>query len=97
MITAEDDADVDIVMTAISQINTNSNVVIVNSDTDEIVLLIALSPERKNIYFRKDKGGATFSTFIYKIETLIEKYKSSQQLLLFTHALTGCDTSCFMV
>ena len=38
VITAEEDADVDTVMTAINQINTSSNVVVVGSDTDLIVL-----------------------------------------------------------
>ncbi|GBM68342.1 hypothetical protein AVEN_138182-1 [Araneus ventricosus] len=95
VITVED-ADVDIVMTAINKINTSFNVMVVGSDTDLIVLLIALSPGQKNIYFCKEKSGAIHSTVLYKIETLIEKYKNSRQLLLFPHSLTGCDTtSCF--
>lgn len=73
VITAEEDAEVDIVMTAINEISTNSNVVVVGSDTDLITFLIAVAPENKNLYFRKEKGGAICSTANYNIAALIEQ------------------------
>ncbi|GBO42939.1 hypothetical protein AVEN_161315-1 [Araneus ventricosus] len=80
LITAEEDADVDIVMTAINKINTRSNVMVVGSYTDLSVLLIALSPGQKNIYFCKEKNGVIHSTVLHKIETMIEKYKNNKLL-----------------
>ncbi|GBM40152.1 hypothetical protein AVEN_100565-1 [Araneus ventricosus] len=71
VITAEEDADVDIVLTAINKINTSSNVMVVGSDTDLIVLWIALSPGQKKNFVKK-KSGAIHSTVLHKIETLIE-------------------------
>ncbi|KAJ8880832.1 hypothetical protein PR048_017303 [Dryococelus australis] len=76
-------------LAAIEKLNIYSEVV-VGSDMDLIVLLTALAPEKKSIYFCKHTGGERPTTVFYQIETIENK------LFLFTHVLTGCDTtSCF--
>ncbi|XP_063235988.1 uncharacterized protein LOC134538524 [Bacillus rossius redtenbacheri] len=93
---SEGDADIDIVNLAIKKLSTFAEVVVCGSDTDLAVLLTALAPEKRKMYFCKHKGGENPVTVFYDIATLTEKFKHTRKLLLFTHALTGCDTtSCF--
>ena len=95
-LTAEDDADVDIVNIALEKLKESSKVVVVGSDTDLLTLLVALAPENKEIYFCKHKGGNNPDKQYYNIDLLIKQHSDIRKILLFTHAMTGCDTtSCF--
>lgn len=94
--TAEEDADVDIVKVAIEKLNQFSKVVVVGSDTDLLVLLVALTPEKANMFFCKPKGGKDPAKVFYNVKTLIEEQHDIRRALLFAHAVSGCDTtSCF--
>lgn len=90
---AKEDADLDIVRKGLDLLNNNSSVVVVGSDTDLLVLLVALSPENGNVYFSKIKGGKSPSSVCYSINKLVNIYKENRTLLLFAHAMTGCDTT----
>lgn len=92
-VTAEADADLDIIRSGIAQLNRFSQVVIVGSDTDLLVLLVALAPENKPIFFKKEIFGKNPSVVYYDIEKLISTNKSIRRLLLFAYAVTGCDTT----
>lgn len=84
-----EDADLDIVKTAIDLSPQFDAVVIVGEDTDLLVLLCALGKNEKNVYFRKIGRGTTasktYSTSSFKHALLLEH-------LLFIHAFSGCDT-----
>lgn len=90
---AEDDADVPIVETAFDQLKTRTNVIVVGSDTDLLVLLVALAPNNEQIYFCKQKSGKSTTKVYYNINQLIQKFNGKQKLLLFAYAITGCDTT----
>lgn len=80
-------------MPAIQQQRSNCKVVVVGTDTDLIVLLTALAPESTCKYFCKEIGGVVPSTLSHRIASLIERFGDRHQLLLFCHAMTGCDTT----
>lgn len=93
---AEEDADVPIVKTGIEQLKTRSNVIVVGTDTDLLVLLVALVPDNQSIYFCKQNTGKAPTKVYYSIAKLIHKLDNKRKLLLFAYAITGCDTtSCF--
>lgn len=87
---AEEDADREIVMTALSKAAVSDRVVIVGEDVDLLVLLNGLGAEKKNVYLQKSSKGETgfchYSTTSYN-------HKTSPGTILFTHAFTGCDTT----
>ena len=85
---AWEDADVDIVKTAIEDAPRFESVIIVGEDTNLLVLMCTLGKNIKNLYFRKVGKGATtmkmYSTDSFKHKILLEQ-------LLFMHAFSGCD------
>lgn len=87
---AEADADRLIIETAINL--QSENIVVVSEDVDVLVLLTALSPIDREIYFRKPpKGKIPQKVYSSKsIETILPKCKEH---ILFLHAFTGCDTT----
>lgn len=89
----EADADTDIVKTAIQLNKTASKVVIVGTDTDLLILLIALAPEENSIFFCRDIRGKNPSRTFYNIRHLIQLNIDIKESLLFSHAMTGCDTT----
>lgn len=88
---SEDDADLMIVETAIDQSRTDSKVAIVSEDTDVLVLLTALSPREKEIYFIKPKRGKTVVK-LYSSRSL-DHSPAVKSNILFIHAMSGCDTT----
>lgn len=86
---ADGDADRLIVTTAID--SSFSNVVIVVEDIDVLVLLIALTPDTKEIYFLKPPRGKTPQK-VYSSDSL-DELPNCKENVLFLHAFTGCDTT----
>lgn len=84
---AEEDADSLIVKSAIglNQL-VDGPVAVVGNDTDLFVLLIALSDERKAMYFNKvvAKQVSLYST---------ADHAALREFILFAHAFVGCDTT----
>lgn len=72
--TAEEDADVDIVRVAIEKLDA-SRVIVDGSDTDLLILLVALTPENKEIYFFKpSRNKDNYTKSYYNIERLVSSY-----------------------
>lgn len=94
-ITADDDADTEVVNAGIKALESFSKSIVVGNDTDILILLIALAPENKAIYFRKDVGGRNPSSICYDIVKLKSVYKNVVRLMLFAHAVSGCDTTSY--
>lgn len=87
---AQDDADTLIVTTAI-ELSLTAQVVIVGEDIDLLVLLTALAPQERNIYFMKS-GTGKIERKIYSSH-LLQSQKGFQNMILFAHAFSGCDTT----
>ena len=87
---APDDADTVIVQTALSL--TNSKAVIVSEDIDVLVILAALCPHDKEVYFLKP-GRGKIERSIYSSTVMLKSYPNSKNFILFLHALSGCDTT----
>ena len=84
------DADTTIVRCGIEKATTYPTVAVIGEDVDLVVLLVALSPPDRNIYFLKPGRG--------KVEAKIFSTKQLQELpfsqsILFLHAFSGCDTT----
>ena len=90
---SEEDADRDIVNIALKISEANPNVRIIGSDTYLLILLVALSPENRNIMYHKQNSGKSSSAVIYSSKKLREEFKEINTLLLFAYAVTGCDTT----
>lgn len=87
---AVSDADCTIIRTAIEKAANNSVTAVVGEDVDLIVLLMALTPSAKEIFFVKPGRG--------KMETRIFSSQELQKLsfccsILFLHSFSGCDTT----
>lgn len=91
---ADADADGLIVNKAIALSNTqeSASVVIVGEDTDLLVLLVSLAPRWKNILLLKP-GSVRRSPKIYSSYNLQQALGDLTSSLLFTHAMSGCDTT----
>ncbi|CAH2009827.1 unnamed protein product [Acanthoscelides obtectus] len=96
VIHAKEDADVEIVRTALKTHNElfrhgKSQVIVVGSDVDLLILLIGLTPTSESMYYYKmGQGGKANQLYDTR------DHKHLQPFLLFAHAFAGCDTtSCF--
>ncbi|KYN28694.1 hypothetical protein ALC57_01884 [Trachymyrmex cornetzi] len=87
---APDDADTLIVQTALSL--TNSKPVIVSEDIDVLVILSALCPHNREVYFLKP-GRGKIERSIYLSTVALKSYPHSKNFILFLHAFSGCNTS----
>ncbi|KMQ90383.1 hypothetical protein RF55_9871 [Lasius niger] len=93
-ITADDDADLLIIQTAIEKSHRHDSVVIVGQDIDLLVLLIALTPENKDIRFwREAQGNIKERKYSSRNIQLSKVLKNSKETVLFAHAFSGCDTT----
>lgn len=86
---AHSDADRLIVTTALDSLS--FNVVVVAENNDVLVILIALTPEEKEIYFLKPPKTKTPQK-VYSSASL-NKIPKCKNHVLFLHAFTGCDTT----
>lgn len=91
VIVAEDDADVDIVKSAISS-SENQRTAVIGEDTDLLILLLHhASFENKDLYLRSDRSCGRRQTY----DIIKMKHALGQNVclhLLFLHAFTGCDS-----
>lgn len=92
-IIAEDDADISIVMTSIEELKTRKSVVVYGTDTDLLMLLVAIAPENQTIYFCKQITGRLHGKVYYDISNIIHKVNDKRKLMMFAYAITGCDTT----
>lgn len=89
VIYSRQDADVDIVMTAIA-LSEDHNVAVIGEDTDLLCLLCAHFIEsRKNVYFQSAKQERR----VYCVRQIQAHLGEHSRRLLFCHALLGCDTT----
>jgi len=87
---AEGDADRPVVVKAISLAEQGHNAVIVGEDTDLIALMTALTPRDLSVSILSSSGG---SEVIRGSRDLQVALGPSAELLLFLHAMKGCDTT----
>lgn len=88
---AEEDADYDIVNVALQMATENKEVVVVGTDTDLLVMLVALAHPEKKLYFCKPKSGQ--NNTMYNVRRLVQDLNDIRDCLPFAHAMTGCDTT----
>lgn len=86
---AYEDADRDIIATAVEVSPRFESVVIVGEDTDLLVLMTHMAKNHQNVYFRKAGKGSTAAK-LYSINSF--KHKVLLEHILFIHAFSGCDT-----
>src|SRR5690606_18969032 len=82
--TARDDADALIIRRALSASDEHLQVAVVGQDVDLLVILIALAPEQKNIFFIKESSG-TVKRRIYSSKMLqsSDVIHNSKESILF--------------
>ena len=88
---AKDDADTLIIKTALER-SKDLQVAVVGQDIDLFVLLLALIPTSKDIYFLKPKIGKV-SLKLFSVHESQKKYKDLHNFILLAHAFGGCDTT----
>lgn len=88
---AEGDADNLIVDTSIELRNTQNSVTLVGEDTDLMVLLI-FKVKKEKIYMLRP-GSSAKPDKLTEIVKLQEKLGSMTKHILFSHAISGCDTT----
>lgn len=86
---AVDDADALIVKTAIEMSNNGRTSV---EDVDLLVLLIALTPENKDIFFIKP-GTGKIKRKIFSSAEIQKSHERMKNTILLAHAFSGCDTT----
>lgn len=94
-LTAQADADRNIVTTAISKAQSGFPVQVIGTDTDLLVLMTALTATAKNpldLFFHKP-GTSKSKGSIYSIKKLTADLNVVCDNLLFLYAVTGCDTT----
>lgn len=88
---AESDADRLIVQSALD--SSFHDVVVVAEDIDVLVILMALAPDHKEIFFLKPVKNNVLQR-VYSTKTMLIKYPNiTKNHLFFIHAFTGCDTT----
>lgn len=86
-------ADAEIVRTALSKSSSYDHVFIMGEDVDLLVLLNGLSCGQTNVYFQK--GGRDGSECAqYEANSFLSgKMQLPGEMVLFLHAISGCDTT----
>lgn len=92
VIIAEDDADRDIISISLEK-HLRGGACVVGQDTDLLVMLIALTPEKPNNMFFMKPPTRSNPSVVYDINKLAKKYAKTRKCLLFIHAISGCDTT----
>lgn len=90
---SEEDADADIVRTALSKSSDFDQVFIIGEDVDLLVLLNGLNSGETNVYFQKgSRGGSDCIQYPANSFTCGEM-QIPRGVVLFLHAISGCDTT----
>ena len=85
---ARSDADSMIISSALNV--SDKPTVIVGTDTDLLVALIARAPKDSQMYMLRPSSNNTTAFDIKSLQSAVGECKDS---LLFLHAVTGCDTT----
>lgn len=85
---ASADADALIVSTALSLAESGEPVVVVGTDTDLLVMLVAQATTDMDLYML----CSTNPTTLYRVHEIQESLGKTSQHLMVLHAITGCDT-----
>lgn len=89
---AKGDADTLIVSTALQECTTGRDVLVVSTDTDVLVMLVARSEGNPKLTVLHP-GTRTVPSKMYDVSQINEKLGSTKECLLFSHAVSGCDTT----
>ncbi|KAJ8896091.1 hypothetical protein PR048_001433 [Dryococelus australis] len=89
--TATRDTDGSIVRWGLNKVTSHSSVVVIGEDVDLLVLLTAITPPDRNVYFMKP-GRGNIEDKVYSTRQLQELPFSGS--ILFIHSFTRCDTTC---
>ena len=81
------DADSLIVETSLQESKGSKKVMVIATDTDVLLMMIAPAPRFNNLSF------VSPGSRLYDIESVQKPLKSKRNCLLFLHAITGCDTT----
>lgn len=90
VVSTEKDADTIIVDQARRYVLHNNTTVIVGTDTDILVLLVALAPQSEATIFILKPSLSESAFKVYYVDFLVHKYLDQRTLLLFAHSMTGC-------
>lgn len=63
------------------------------TDTDLLVLLVALAPQSEATIFILKPSSSESACKVYYVDFLVHKYLDQRTILIFAHSLTGCDTT----
>lgn len=85
---AQADADALIVSTALSLAESGKPVVVVGTDTDLLVMLVAQATPNMDLYMLCCKNPTT----VYRVHDIQESIGNTSKYLMVYHAITGCDT-----
>src|ERR1700761_1131584 len=85
---ANEDADVLIVCTALTQLDTVEHVIVVSEDVDMLVILYGVPNASSNVFLYKPERSGKEQSYYSR-----SSYLYDSQYLLFSHAFTGCDTT----
>ncbi len=86
------DADTLIVTTALDKAKCGSKVVVVGTDTDLLVMLVARASSAMKLFMLKP-GTSSKPAKIYDIDTIQQAIGDVKENMLFIHGITGCDTT----
>ena len=87
---AQADADALIVSTALSLAESIKPVVVVGTDTDLLVMLVAQATTNMDLYMLCCKNPTT----VYRVHDIQGSIGNTSKYLMVLHAITGCDTIC---
>lgn len=63
------------------------------ADADSLVLLTSFAPENSRVLFLRPASGFTTLQTVFDISRQQAKLGDTKDILLFAHAVTGCDTT----
>ena len=85
---AKADADACIISTALSLAESGKPVVVVGTDTDILVMLVAQATTNMDVYILCRENPTT----LYRVRDIQDNIGDTSTYLMVLHAITGCDT-----
>ena len=83
-----------IVSTALELADSGEAVVLVGTDTDLLVMLVARAPSDAKLFMLRPSMNNKPAK-VFNISAIQQAVGDRKQNLLFLHAITGCDTTSF--
>lgn len=90
---AKADADTLIVASALDEAKKGDTAVVVGQDTDLLVLLAFLASKKDNVFFLRSASDGKRQESLFHIPRQKTALGKSCDVILFVHAVTGCDTT----